>query len=84
MILKGQKTHMAVVPGTQVRSGLGTPEGQRPQKPVTLSAWPYAPPTVCLLPPECSVCGGTGVQRGCGPGEAGDQCPKAMHGARSR
>lgn len=50
MILKGQKTHMAVVPGTQVRSGLGTPEGQRPQKPVTLSAWPYAPPRSAYCP----------------------------------
>lgn len=25
MILKGQKAHLAVVPGTQVRRGMGTP-----------------------------------------------------------
>lgn len=44
MILKGQKTQLAVVPGTQVKSGLGTPQGWRPQEPAALSAWPQASP----------------------------------------
>lgn len=44
MILKGQKAHLAVPPSTQVRRGLGTPEGLKPQKSIALSAWPYASP----------------------------------------
>lgn len=85
MILKGQKAHLAVAPSTQVRSGVGYPRGiEASEVSCPLSMAPCFASTVCFLPPERSVCGVTGVQRGRGPGEASDQCPKAMHGAHSR
>lgn len=83
MILKGQKTQLAVVPGTQVE-WVGYPVGIEASEASPLSMALCLSSTACFLPAECSVYGGTGVQRGCGHGEAGDQCPKAMHGAHSR
>lgn len=84
MILKGQKTQLAVVPGTQVE-WVGYPEGiEASETSYPLSMALGLPSMACLLLPECFLCGGTGVQRGCGHGEAGDQCSKAMHGAHSR
>lgn len=85
MILKGQKAHLAVAPNTQVRSRVGYPRGiEASEVSCPLSMALCFPSTICLLLPEHSVCGGIGVQRSCGPGEASDQYPKAMYGAHSR
>lgn len=77
MILQGQMSHPAAAPGTQVRGGVwlgqgGTEAKRGPGEPQEPAA------------PEHSLWGGTGPQRGRGPGEASDQHGEAVHGAHAR
>lgn len=47
MILKGQMTHLAAAPGTQVRAGWGWVQGNREQKDGLRSQPPYQPWPCC-------------------------------------
>lgn len=87
-ILRGQMSHAAAAPGTQVRGRVWLGPGGTKDKVGPLGE-PQKPAGPCKLWPCCSplstVFGaGTGPQRGRSPGEAGDQHTKAIRGAHSR
>lgn len=86
MILKGQMSHQAAAPGTQVRVQLWQHLGKGRTEPVGASETTLNPAMKPCLSHACLLFfgGGSGAQRDRGPGEAGDQCSEAIHGAHSR
>lgn len=92
MILKGQMSHLAAAPGTQVRAEAGraqaewkTGASREPRKPAAPKRHGPAAASSPAPRPLSTLFGvGAGAQGGCGPGEASDQRSKAIHATHTR
>lgn len=91
MILKGQMSHLAAAPGTQVRAEAGCAQAEwktdsrEPWKPAAPKRHGPAAASSLALRPLSTLFGvGAGAQGGRGPGEASDQRSKAIHATHTR